>query len=179
MKRMRVALVIVLLAVAAFGAKAQVVLRGDASYWIHGSDVTVEVEDITNFGDKTTERLRFVVWASKDHWENYDRGRILGLEALPRLGAHANFDGVRRTMHRYDVPNGWYYVTLTLAERIVDENGKVRWEIRDGVEFDERRYLGRSSVPVSPFRQPNAGALANHGKISFPLPHRASSSAQP
>ena len=148
---MRSALFVGFLAAATFGAKAQVVLRGDVNYWTYGSHVRVAVENITNFGDQTTDRLRYVLWASKDHWENYDRGRVIALTALPRLGAHRNFSDVNRTMHLYRPPTGWYYVTLTLAERTLDESGKVRWEIRDKVEFDGLHFFTRSSLPPFPF----------------------------
>ena len=152
MKRVRIALFVsLLLAAAAIGAKAQVLLRGDAAYWTYGSRVRIEVDDITNFNDEATDRLRLILWASEDHWENFDRGRILGLTALPRLSPHQNFDSVHRTTHLYRIPSGWYYVTLTLAERTVDENGQVRWVIRDKVEFDGRRYFGRSPLPLFPF----------------------------
>ena len=140
----------VALFLAAAGAQAQVVMRGDVDFWTYGSRVRIEVEDITNLDDETTDKLRLVLWASEDPWEDYDRGRILALTALPRLGPNYNFDDVRRTTRLYRPPHGWYYVTLTLAERTVGEDGRVRWEIRDKVEFDGRYHFGPSSVP-SPF----------------------------
>jgi hypothetical protein len=153
MKRVRLALFVgLLLAGTAIGAKAQVVMRGDVDYWTYGSRVRFEVDDITNLSDQPTDRLRLILWASEDPWEDFDRGRILGLAALPRLGPNQNLDDVHRTTHLYRIPSGWYYVTLTLAERTVDENGLVRWVIRDKVEFDDRRYFSRRSpLPLFPF----------------------------
>ena len=151
MKRIRIALIMGFLALAALAAPAQVVMRGDVHYWISNSRVRVDVEDITNFGDQTTDRLRFVVWASEDPWEYYDRGRVLAVVALPRLGAHRNFDDVGRTMRVHRPPTGWYYVTLGLMERKVDENGQVRWVVRDKVEFRGQHYFSRSWFPDFPF----------------------------
>jgi hypothetical protein len=153
MKPVRLALFVsLLLAATAIGTQAQVVMRGDVNYWTYGSRVRFEVDDITNFSDQPTDRLRLVLWASEDPWEEFDRGRVIGLMALPRLNPRQNLDDVHRTTHLYRVPSGWYYVTLVLAERTVDENGQVRWLTRDKVEFDGQRYFSRRSpFPLFPF----------------------------
>ncbi len=136
----------------AVNASAQVVLRGDVDAWFYGSRVRIDVEDMTNLSDVTTDKLRFRLWASEDSWRTYDRGELIAFGSLPRLNARQNLNDFHRTLHvqRPD-DSGWYYVTLTLEERTVDENGQTRWQIRDVVEFDGRRYFQRSAWFPFPF----------------------------
>ena len=129
------------------GAKAQVLMGGDVDYLIHGSRARVFVEDITNFGTETTGRLRFILWASEDRWQEFDRGRLIGFALLPRLTPGRDLDKVRRTLHFDRPPTGWYYLTLTLEERVLDTEGGAHWEIRDVVEFDGQHYFRRGWSP--------------------------------
>ncbi len=125
-------------------AQAQLLLRGDASYWVYGDRVRVNLEDITNYSDQTTGRLRLMVWASRDRWEYFDRGRLLGYGLLPRLLPGQNLSNVRRTMDLNEPRTGWYYITVTLEERVPTARGGWRWTIRDRVEFDQREYFWRA-----------------------------------
>jgi hypothetical protein len=136
----------------AAGAHAQLVARGDVDLWFYGSRVRIDFEDLTNFSDAQTDRLRFRLWASEDPWRTYDRGELISIGALPRLQPNQNLSDFHRTVHvhRPDDP-GWYYLTLTLEERTFDENGQKSWQIRDVVEFDGRRFFRRFSWFPFPF----------------------------
>ena len=144
MKRFRILVLAAVLTMGALtGARAQVLMDGDVDFVIYGSRVRVYVEDITNFGSETSGRLRFILWASEDRWEEFDRGRLVGFALLPRLAPQQDLDDVRRTLHFNRPPTGWYYLTLTLEERVFDTEGQPHWEIRDVVEFDDRHYFRR------------------------------------
>lgn len=136
------ALTLLLLACAAPAVQAQVVLRGNASYRIYGDRVRVSVEDLTNLGATTTGRLRLMVWASEDPWEYFDPGNLIAFSLLPRLGPYQNYSDVRRTMSLHKPSTGWYYITVTLEERVL-QDGVYRWVIRDKVEFDDQAYFWR------------------------------------
>jgi len=141
---MRILLLAILLTLsAAAGSKAQVLMSGDVDFFIHGSRLRVFIEEITNLGDETTGRLRLTMWASEDRWREFDRGRLIGFSLLPRLRPHQDLDDLRRTLHFDRPPTDWYYVTLTLEERVFDDEGNPRWEIRDVVEFDGQYYIRR------------------------------------
>jgi len=120
---------------------AQVLMRGDIRYDVFGSSVFIYVEDIINFGDATTERLRLKLWASDDPWTEEHPGRVLAVTRLPKLRAHRDFDHVSRYVHLNRPPTGWYHVTLTLEERVFAEDGTFHWELRDVVKFDGRDYF--------------------------------------
>ena len=138
-----VALTLLFFACAVPAARAQLLMRNDASYRIYGDRIRINVEDITNYSDQTTGRLRFMVWASKDPWDFYDRGRLIAFGLLPRLGPYQNLSDVHRTMDLNKPSTGWYYITVTLEERVRTESGTLRYVIRDKIEFDEQYYFWR------------------------------------
>lgn len=119
-------------------------MRGDASYRVYRDRIRVEVDDITNLGGQTTGRLRWMVWASEDPWDFFDPGHLIAFSLLPRLGPNQNFSNAHRTMGLHKPKTGWYYITVTLEERVRDQNGRMRWVIRDRVEFDDQQYFWRS-----------------------------------
>jgi hypothetical protein len=130
-----------LLLVAAIGARAQVLMDGYIGYDAFRSDVIIYVEDITNFGDTTTERLRLRLWASEDRWTEEYPGRVLAVARLPKIRAHRDLDRVHRDVHLSRPDTGWYYVTLTLEERVIAEDGTQSWVLHDVVEFSGQRYF--------------------------------------
>jgi hypothetical protein len=145
MKRLKIVLLAGLLTLsAAFAGKAQVLMSGDVDFQVYGSRIRIFVEDITNLGDETTDRLRFRVWGTKDRDDHFSEGRIFAVGLIPRIFPHRDLDDVRRTLHLFRPSTGWYYVTLTLEERTFDEEGQVHWEVRDVVEFDGLHYFSRS-----------------------------------
>jgi hypothetical protein len=133
-------------------AQAQVVALGDLDLWFYGSRVRIDFEDLANFSDAETDRLRFRLWASEDPWETYDRGEVISIGLLPRLQANQNLSDFHRTVHVHRPDDtGWYYLTLTIEERTFDENGQKRWHIHDVIEFDGLKFFRRSSWFPFPF----------------------------
>ena len=132
------------LACAVPAARAQLLMRGEASYLVYRDRSRVNVEDITNYTDQTTGRLRFMVWASENPWDYYDRGRLIAFVLLPRLLPYQNISDVHRTMGLNKPHTGWYYLTVTLEEQVRTESGTLRFVIRDRLEFNERQYLWRA-----------------------------------
>ena len=143
MKRTRVLLLALLVLFTAAGASAQLLMRGDINYATYGSRVRIDVEEIANFEAEKTDRVRFRLWASEHRWTEFRRGHLIAVAPLPRIGPHETLDDVHRRVHLNRPPSGWYYVTLVLEERVVDETG-ARWEIRDVVEFDDQQYFRRN-----------------------------------
>src|SRR5688572_4227954 len=132
--------------------KAQVLIHGHVGYEFFRSSVNIYVEDITNFGDVTTDRLRLRLWASEHNWTPEHPGRMLTTTRLPKLKPQHDHDYVRRNTHLNRPPSGWYHVTLTLEERVFAEDGSHYWEIRDVVEFEGERYIRDDSFhPHWPF----------------------------
>ena len=152
MKRMKIVLLAVLLTVsAALAGKAQVLMSGDVDFRVYNSRIRLFVENITNLGDETTDRLRLRVWGTKDRDDHFSEGRLLAVGLIPRVFPHDTFHDLRRTLHVFRPPTGWYYVTLTLEERTFDDEGQVHWELRDVVEFDGLQYFSRSGHDHFPF----------------------------
>jgi hypothetical protein len=120
-----------LFAPGAFAANVQ--MSGHVDYATHGSRVRLYVEEINNFSDMTTDRLRLRLWASEDHWNEFDPGRLIAFFNLPRLYPYQTLDDVHPRVLLNIPPNGWYHVTLTLEERVM-------------VEFDGERYFRRNFV---------------------------------
>lgn len=117
-------------------------MRGDIFFDFFGSRAFIYIEDITNFDDRTTDRLRLRLWASKEPWSFDHPGRVLATTRLPRLGAGRDLDDVHKnTRLHHPSSTGWYHVALTLEERVVAEDGSRQWEVRDAVEFDGRVYF--------------------------------------
>jgi hypothetical protein len=141
-----------LLLITAIGARAQVLMDGYIRYQLFDSSVNIYVEDVTNFGDVTTDRLRLRLWASEHSWSEEFPGRVLATTRLQKIKAHRDLDHVRRNTHLHRPSTDWYHVTLTLEERVVAEDGTKHWEIRDVVEFDGEDYI-REHVfnPLWPF----------------------------
>ena len=139
-----VAVALLFVACAVPTARAQVLMRGDASYLVLRDRIRVNVEEITNYSDKTTGQLALMVWASKDPWEFSDRGRLIGWASLPRLLPLQSHSDVHRTIAYQKPHTGWYYITVTLEERVRTESGTLRWATRDRIEFNERQYFWRA-----------------------------------
>ena len=133
----------------ALGAQGQVLMRGDVDYFVVGSRVRIEVEEITNFGETTTDRLRFRLWASRDRWNPSERGRVIAISLLPRLQPHENRHDLHPRVH-FHRPGRWYFVTLILEERTVDSGGNPKWDIRDVVDFGAD-YFREPFNPLWPF----------------------------
>jgi hypothetical protein len=148
---MRTLLIAATLMACAVGTRAQVRMGGDVDFWTYGSRIRVFVEEITNFGDTTTDRLRFRVWGTKDRDDDFSQGRLFAMGLIPRLRPNETLHDVGRTLHLFRPPSGWYYVTLTLEERTFDEEGQPQWEVRDVVEFDGQYYFRRSDYRYFPF----------------------------
>ncbi len=151
--RFRSALFCVWLVIAsAVGAQAQVLMDGHVGYRILGSGVTIYVEDIENLGNTTTDRLRLRLWVSDHHWSGPEAAQPIAVASLPRLRPQRDLDDVHRTVNLHRPSTDWYYVTLTLEERVVEPDGSKHWEIRDAVEFDGQRYFVRHTFnPFWPF----------------------------
>lgn len=152
MKRISLASLLGLLLLAVAPARAQVALLGDVDLWFYGSRVRIDFEELANFNDVATDKLRVRLWASEDHWETWDRGEVIAIGNIPRLQPDRVRHDFHRTLHVHR-PNDsdWYYLTLTLEERTFDESGTKRWEIRDVIEFDGRKYFRRSGWSPFPF----------------------------
>ena len=148
MKRLWIVLLAGLLA---FSAKAQVLMSGDVDFDVFGSRIRIFIENISNLGDETTDRLRLRVWGTKDRDDHFSEGRILAVGLIPRVRPHDTFHDLRRTLHVFRPPSGWYFVTVALEERTFDEEGQVHWDPRDAVEFDGQYYFSRSGRSYFPF----------------------------
>ena len=134
------------------GARAQVVMRGYIGFDIFRSDVVIYVENIANFGDTTTDRLRLRLWASDDHWTPQHPGRVLAVARVQKLKAGRDHDYVDREAHFSRPDTGWYRVALTLEERVIAEDGTQTWELRDAVEFyGEYFFREHTFNPFWPF----------------------------
>jgi hypothetical protein len=135
----------ILFLIATNAGAAQVNMSGHVDYTTYGSRVRLFVEEINNLSDVTTDRLRLRLWASEDHWDPLDRGRLVAFLLLPRLYPYQHLHDVSHRVLLDIPPSGWYHVTLTLEERVIDETGK-HWELRDVVEFDGEHYFRRNFV---------------------------------
>jgi hypothetical protein len=152
MKRISLASLFGLLLLAVIPVRAQVALLGDVDLRFYGSRARIDFDELANFGDVATEKLRVRLWASEDHWETWDRGEVIAIGAIPRLQPDRVRHDFHRTLHVHRPDDsGWYYLTLTLEERTFDESGKKSWEIQDIIEFDGRKYFHRSSRFPLPF----------------------------
>lgn len=145
----------VVLAAALFGgvaaARAQVQFDGDVRFSMVGSRLHVYIEELENLGPEVTEKLRIRVWANDDHWSESDRGRLLGMARLPRVAANDDKDDLWRKMKLHRPDSDWYYVTVVLEERVVDDTGTVRWEVRDWRESDDRVFIRDTWFPFIPW----------------------------
>jgi hypothetical protein len=126
-------------------ADAQILMRGDIDYFLSGRHIRVEIDDITNFNETPTDRLRLRVYAVEedDNWSVSRPGRPIAVRALPSLDANENRSHIRRTDHIRIPSTGWYYIVIALEERATDEFGQKIWEIRDAVEFDDLHFFRR------------------------------------
>ena len=141
-----------LLLVTAIGARAQVLMDGYIDYQIFDSSVTIYVEDITNFGDVTTDRLRLRLWASEHRWSEEFPGQVLATTRLQKIRPHHDLDYVRRNTSLHRPSSGWYHITLTLEERVFADDGTHYWELRDVVEFEGEDYIREHRFnPLWPF----------------------------
>ncbi len=137
MKRFRLPLLLSVLVASLGGASAQVLIRGDADYRV-GSRLRVETDYLVNYESNKTGLLRFRMWATEDYFGHRNGDiHVMGIRIVAPLQAGQRRANVRRTMHLSKPDPGWWFVTLTLEERVIDAGGKRRWEIRDVFQFDE------------------------------------------
>ena len=122
-------------------AEAQIYF-GDAELRLNYSRARIELEDLQNFGTNTTGQLRVVLYATEDEWDDTHHREAVAYFPLPRLEPGQLRRHLRKTVrvHRPD-DGGWYWLTLTVQERALDEHGRYRWFIRDHIEFDHRFYF--------------------------------------
>lgn len=126
-------------------------MDGYIDYETYGSRMLIFIEELQNYSDVATDRLRLRLWASEDRWRPTRRGRMLAFSLLPRLLPFEDRDFIELDRPWRRPPSGWYYVTITVEERVIDEGGNRTWEIRDAIEFDDRHYFRRSVWPPFPF----------------------------
>jgi hypothetical protein len=138
MKRLFLLSLVGLMMCGGSAARAQVLMRGDIDYATSGSRIRIFIEDITNFGSETTDRLRLRMFASRHHWQPTRPGRLIAFSLFPRLLPLEDREDILLSRPFRRPPSDWYYVTLTLEERTFDESGQVRWEIRDAVSFGQQ-----------------------------------------
>jgi hypothetical protein len=138
MKRLMLLLV---LALGLSAARAQIHFR-DAELWFTYSRTRIELEDVQNFGTNTTGKLRVVLYATEDEWHDTSHREAVAYFPLARLepGQLRYHIGKTVRTHRPDDP-GWYRLTLTLQERVLGEDGRYHWAIRDYLEFEHEVYF--------------------------------------
>jgi hypothetical protein len=120
---------------------AEIFMDGHIDFAVSGSRMHIFIEDITNFSDTRTDRLRIRMWASEDRWHPDRKGRLLTFTRIARLGPFGDFDDVNLSRPWHRPPPDLYYVTITLEERTFNEEGVAEWVIRDAVEFNDRFYF--------------------------------------
>jgi hypothetical protein len=151
MKTLRLAVFALLLAISTAALNAQVRMEGDVDFAIFGSKIRVYIEDLENLSEERTGRLRLRVWASEERWDEFDRGYLIGAATVSALRGYEDRDHYRKTMSLKRPPSDDYYITITIEERVVDEEGNVTWELHDAVESDDRVYISRRRLPLLPF----------------------------
>lgn len=141
-------MLLLVLAIGLTAAKAQIYFR-DADLWFTYSRTRIELEDLQNLGTNTTGKLRVVLYATEDEWNDTSHREVVARAAIARLGPGQLRDYIRKTVHthRPDDP-GWYWLTLTLQERVLGEDGKYHWVIRDYLEFDDRVYFAPRLIDI-------------------------------
>ena len=129
------------LALGLVGARAQIYFD-DGQLWLNHSRTRIEIEDLQNFSPLATGKLRVVLYATEDEWDDTHHREAVAYFPTARLKPDQLRHRLRKTVrtHRPDDP-GWYWLTLTVQERVRGEDGKARWVIRDHYEFDERVYF--------------------------------------
>jgi hypothetical protein len=139
MKRWALLLV---LAAGLLSARAQVLIRGDADYDLSRERVRMEAEYVTNYETNRTGLLRFRLWATENPWGHGGDVHALGIRIVAPLKPGQVSRKITRSAHLSEPDAGWWFVTLTLEERVFDPNGKRRWEIRDVFPFG-KGFFGR------------------------------------
>ena len=123
-------------------ARAEVRILGnaDVSFSQIEPEVSIRLKFLSNRGTETTERLRVLVWASDDRWHHTSDRKVVAVATLPKLKPERT---VARLGRRVKVHGreGWYYITLTLQERVFDEEGQARWITHQVIELDDIRYI--------------------------------------
>ena len=114
----------------------------DVEVWMNSSRTRIELENLQNFSTNTTSRLRVVLYATEEEWDETHHRELVAYFPISRLAPEQLRHRIRKTVrtHRPD-DWGWYWLTLTVQERITDEGGKSRWVIRDYLELDRRFYF--------------------------------------
>ncbi len=143
MKGFKVLLIGLLFAITASSAHALVLLNGDISFYRYGERGRVRIDRLVNFEEVKTGRMRVRIWATEDeYWDDSHRHNV-GQFFLNPVQAASTYHNIRRTVRLRNPSTGWYYVTLTLEERVVETGGTVTWRLRDTVELDDPVFFVR------------------------------------
>ena len=134
-------MLLLVLALGLSAARAQIYFE-DADVWFSYSRTRIEVDGLQNLSTNLTGKLRFVLYATEDEWDHTSHRERVGIFPVKRLEPNQYREQFHKTVrtHRPDDP-GWYWLTLTLQERVLGEDGKYHWVIRDRLEYDERVYF--------------------------------------
>lgn len=138
MKRLMLLLVLTL---GLGAARAQIYLNDAELLWLNNTRARIELEGLRNFGTNATGKLRAVLFVTEDQWDDTLHRRVIGGYALARLKPGQFRSHLRKTVHLNRPPGGWYWLTVAVQERALDEDGKYRWFTRDHIEFDDRVYF--------------------------------------
>lgn len=139
-------LLFLLLFAASLGAARAQIRIDDAELSLRSSRVRMEVEDLQNFGTNTTGKLRIVLFATDDEWDDTNDRKALAKFAVKRLQPGQYRHDVHKTVHMRRPDHwGWYWLTVAVQERARDANGTLRWITRDFIAFDRAVYFASSS----------------------------------
>jgi hypothetical protein len=122
-----------------------------AEFRQRGRRVRLHGYNITNNEEFRTGRLRMRLWATDVPWDSTDFGYILGRTPMLRsLPPNSYYDHISRRVRFRRPPSGYYYLTMSLEERLLNDFGNYEWFIVDHIEFNGLYYFYQYTV-VLPF----------------------------
>lgn len=138
--RMKHLMLLLILALGLATARAQIYLD-DAELWLSRTRARLQLEDLQNFGTNVTGQLRVVLYATEEEWHDTHHRKAVASFAVARLQPGEIRHRIRKTVRLSRPHWGWYWLTVTVQERALDETGKYRWFTRDHLEFDDPVYF--------------------------------------
>lgn len=120
----------------------QLAIEGDQSFALGSSQVTLKIGRIANNRDNgVSEALCIRLYALESSSATALRGHVIAEAILPPLSAGSEKLGFEATVPAQNIPNGYFYPALTLAERSLSSpNG---WAIFDICRFDNPIFFGK------------------------------------